>query len=56
MMMIGMFILLMSMKFKWHLSLIGAIAWGFSSYFVIIIGAYEQRECLAGFVGVGGDI
>ena len=39
MMMIGMFILLMSMKFKWHLSLIGAIAWGFSSYFVIIIGA-----------------
>lgn len=39
MMMLGFFILLMSMKMKWYVSLIGAIAYGFSSYFIIIIGA-----------------
>lgn len=38
-MMIGFFILLLSMKIKWYVSLIGAIAWGFSSYFMILIGA-----------------
>lgn len=39
MMMIGMFILLLAMKVKPWMSLIGAVAWGLSSYFVIIIGA-----------------
>lgn len=39
MMMIGFFILLLSMKMRWYLALTGAIAYGFSSYFIIIIGA-----------------
>lgn len=39
MMMAGMFILLLAMKMRWWVALIGAIAYGFSSYFVIIIGA-----------------
>lgn len=39
MMMIGMFILLLAMKVRPWMSLIGAVAWGLSSYFVIIIGA-----------------
>lgn len=38
-MMLGFFILLLSMKVKWYLALPGAIAYGFSSYFIIIIGA-----------------
>ena len=39
MMMTGFFILLLAMKVKWYLALPGAIAYGFSSYFIIIIGA-----------------
>lgn len=39
MMMTGMLILLMAMKVRWYYALIGAVAWGFSSYFIIIIGA-----------------
>lgn len=39
MMMLGMFILLMAMKMRPGLALTGALAWGLSSYFVIIIGA-----------------
>ena len=39
MMMAGFFILLMAMRLRWWLALIGAVAWGLSSYFVIIIGA-----------------
>jgi hypothetical protein len=39
MMMFGFLILLYTMKMRWYYALIGAIAWGFSSYFVIIIGA-----------------
>lgn len=39
MMMAGMLIMLMAMKMRWYYALIGAVAWGFSSYFVIIIGA-----------------
>ena len=39
MMMVGFFILLLAMKMRWYVALIGAIAYGFSSYFVIIIGA-----------------
>ncbi len=38
-MMAGFFILLLSMKMRWYVALLGAIAYGFSSYFVIIIGA-----------------
>lgn len=37
--MIGFFIMCMCMKMKWHISLFAAIAWGFSSYFIILIGA-----------------
>lgn len=39
MMMFGFLILLFVMKMRWYYALLGAIAWGFSSYFVIIIGA-----------------
>ena len=38
-MMMGFFILLLTMKVRWYLALPGAIAYGFSSYFFIIIGA-----------------
>lgn len=39
MMMIGFFILCLAMRMRWYLALLGAIAYGFSSYFIIIIGA-----------------
>ncbi len=39
MMMAGMLILLMAMRLRWYYALIGAVAWGFSTYFIIIIGA-----------------
>lgn len=39
MMMAGFFILLMACRVKWYTALIGAIAYGFSSYFIILIGA-----------------
>lgn len=39
MMMLGMFILLSALKMRPGLALTGAVAWGLSSYFVIIIGA-----------------
>lgn len=39
MMMAGMLIMLMAMRLRWYYALIGAVAWGLSSYFVIIIGA-----------------
>lgn len=39
MMMTGFFILLLAMRMRWYVALIGAIAYGFSSYFIIIIGA-----------------
>lgn len=39
MMMFGFLILLYCLKMRWYYALIGAVAWGFSSYFVIIIGA-----------------
>lgn len=39
MMMFGFLILLYVMRMRWYYALLGAIAWGFSSYFVIIIGA-----------------
>lgn len=39
MMMTGFFILLLAMRMRWYTALIGAVAYGLSSYFVIIIGA-----------------
>ncbi len=39
MMMAGFIILMAAMKVRWYYGLIGAIAWGFSTYFIIIIGA-----------------
>lgn len=39
MMMFGFLILLYVMKMRWYYALAGSIAWGFSSYFIIIIGA-----------------
>ncbi len=39
MMMLGFFILLLTMRMRWYVALIGAIAYAFSSYFIIIIGA-----------------
>lgn len=38
-MMFGFFIMCLCMKFKWHEALFASIAWGFSTYFIIIIGA-----------------
>lgn len=39
MMMAGFLILMASMRVKWYYGLIGAVAWGLSTYFVILIGA-----------------
>lgn len=39
MMMLGMLLLLLSLKIKPKIAVIGAVAWGLSSYFPIIIGA-----------------
>ena len=39
MMMAGFIILMAAMKVRWYYGLIGAVAWGFSTYFIIIIGA-----------------
>lgn len=39
MMMLGFMILMLVLKIRWEYGLIGAVAWGFSTYFVIIIGA-----------------
>ncbi|MBD5231233.1 MAG: YfhO family protein [Bacteroidales bacterium] len=38
-MMTGFFIMALCMKMRWYVALFGAIAWAFSSYFIIIIGA-----------------
>jgi len=39
MMMAGFFVLMLAMNVRWELGIAGAIAWAFSSYFIIIIGA-----------------
>lgn len=39
MMMVGFFILLLAMRMRWYVAVLGAIAYGLSSYFIIIIGA-----------------
>lgn len=38
-MMIGFFIMCLCMKMRWSEALFASLAWGFSSYFIIIIGA-----------------
>ncbi len=38
-MMLGFFIMCLCMRFSWSESLFASLAWGFSSYFIIIIGA-----------------
>ncbi|MDE5870235.1 MAG: hypothetical protein K2H18_08370, partial [Muribaculaceae bacterium] len=38
-MMLGFFIMGLCMKMKWYNALFASVAWGFSSYFIIIIGA-----------------
>lgn len=38
-MMLGFFIMGLCFRLKWHTALFAAVAWGFSSYFIIIIGA-----------------
>lgn len=38
-MMLGFYILMVVLKVKWHIALIGAVAYAFSSYFFIIIAA-----------------
>lgn len=38
-MMLGFYILMLAMRTCWYVALLGAIAYGFSSYFFIIIGA-----------------
>lgn len=38
-MMLGFFIMCLCFKFKWPTALFAAVAWGFSSYFIILIGA-----------------
>lgn len=38
-MMVGFFIMCLCFKMKWYTSLFASIAWGFSTYFIIIIGA-----------------
>ncbi len=47
MMMFGFLILLYTLRMRWYYALIGAIAWGFSSYFIIIIGAGHIWKFLA---------
>ena len=39
MMMIGFFILMMACRVRWHVALMGSIAYAFSTYFIILIGA-----------------
>lgn len=39
MMMAGFLILMYALRARWYYAILGAVAWGFSSYFVIIIGA-----------------
>ena len=46
-MMLGFFLMCLCMRFKWYTSLFAAVAWGFSTYFIIIIGAGHIWKFLA---------
>ncbi len=51
MMMAGFYILLLAMRKRWYLALLGAIAYGFSSYFFILIGAgHIWKFCVLAYV------
>lgn len=51
MMMAGFYILLLAMRQRWQLALLGAIAYGFSSYFFILIGAgHIWKFCVLAYV------
>lgn len=47
MMMLGMLIMLYCWRLRWWYALIGALAWGLSSYFIIIIGAGHLWKFMA---------
>ena len=38
-MMLGFYLLMLSFNLKWYVGIMGAVAYGFSSYFFILIGA-----------------
>ena len=46
-MLLGFFIMCLCMKFKWYTALFASVAWGFSTYFIIIIGAGHIWKFLA---------
>lgn len=46
-MMLGFFIMCLCLRFRWYTSLFAAVAWGFSTYFIIIIGAGHIWKFLA---------
>ena len=51
MIMAGFYILMLAMRQRWYLALLGAIAYGFSSYFFILIGAgHIWKFCVLAYV------
>ncbi|MEI6865177.1 YfhO family protein [Flavicella sp.] len=44
---LGFFVLLMVLKFDWKLAIIGSLAFGFSTYFIIIIGVGHNAKAHA---------
>jgi len=44
---LGFFVLLMVLKVDWKLAIFGAIAFGFSTYFIIILGVGHNAKALA---------
>ena len=46
-MMLGFFIMCLCFRFKWYTALFASVAWGFSTYFIIIIGAGHIWKFLA---------
>ena len=44
---VGFFVLLLTLKCDWKLSLIGALAFGFSTYFIIILGVGHNAKAHA---------
>ena len=46
-MMLGFFIMCLCLRFRWYTALFASLAWGFSTYFIIIIGAGHIWKFLA---------
>ena len=44
---LGFFVLLMVLKFDWKLAMVGSLAFGFSTYFIIIIGVGHNAKAHA---------